>query len=260
MYRFIFNLLRQKGADSNHYFSAHAFRGFFMKYMANLNPSLISVLHDNNNQIRPYSISVKHFREDASIKFLLTIFTQEISQELLQQLLSIKEMKIIIQNRALLLLNVQFEKIYPDKFLKSARRLKKFKIQFLRPTYFNMMGRSFTMRLPQVEYIFANLTNIWNSFAPVGCNLPKDDFLKYVIDNVYISSCELRTKALYLGKNKPEIGCSGWAIYLVNNPTNSYCIWLDTLLCLAEFTNIGANRTAGAGVIKYIPLEFDDEN
>lgn len=40
-----------------------------------------------------------------------------------------------------------------------------------------------------------------------------------------------------------------------NQDYSGNCCWLEILCQLREYTNIGANRTAGLGVIKYYPKQ-----
>ncbi len=54
------------------------------------------------------------------------------------------------------------------------------------------------------------------------------------------------------------VGCVDWANYLNNDPTGVYAQWIDILLQFAEYMNVGGNRTAGCGVVKYKKLEIEE--
>ena len=90
----------------------------------------------------------------------------------------------------------------------------------------------------------------------------------------------MKTAKRDIGKPKAVFGGIGNASYQVKKPNKKYyeywakeldkrddrdfihedyhsnCRWLDTLCKLGELTNVGANRTAGMGVIRYYPKKF----
>ena len=111
----------------------------------------------------------------------------------------------------------------------------------------------------------------------------RETLLNWINAHVYVSSYNMKTVRATIGKQKPVIGGIGSVSYMVskinklyykhiledeNRPYDyeyvnadykSYCCWLDVLCKLGEYTNVGANRTAVMGVMRYYPKEFLSE-
>ncbi|MHA1404958.1 MAG: hypothetical protein ACTSSI_14430, partial [Candidatus Helarchaeota archaeon] len=121
------------------------------------------------------------------------MFKEDLSADILKQVISTQDMSIEIQETPLILARINLEKLQFSHFLKTTRKIRKFTVKFLRPTYFNMKGRDFKHRFPTPDYLFANISNTWNAFAPVGCKIDKDAFLKWAINNISVSSFKLQT-------------------------------------------------------------------
>ncbi len=103
----------------------------------------------------------------------------------------------------------------------------------------------------------------------------RETLLNWINAHVYVSSYNMRTVRVNIGKPKPVIGGIGNVSFKVSKINKLYykhflecenrsydyeyvnvdyksnCCWLDILGRLSEHTNVGANRTAGMGVIHY---------
>ena len=224
-----------------------------MEFLSKIDRKFVDDLH-KPNEIRPYAISIK--REEPFLNFHLVSIKEEISNALLKLLLSSEDIPLQIGGWEFLLGRIKFENIPMMSFMRSPKRVVKFRVRFLTPTYFNIRDRKFDIRLPESIFLFPNIAKIWNQFAPHGCQLNENELYQWVSANVFPSSFELRTRRLNIGKKTTKSGCVGWANYLVIDHKNDYSNWLDILMRFAEFVNVGGNRTAACGVIKYKQMEI----
>lgn len=224
-----------------------------MAMLAKIDSKYIEELH-KPNQIRPYAISVKN--DAQQIRFELIILTEDFSKAILDYILALNEFVINVNQSEYILLKIDLETVKMETLMKQGRKVSKFNLRFLTPTYFNIIGRNFDMRVPEPTFLFENIAHIWNKFAPEGCGIDFSGLYEWLSKNVFISSYNLKTRAFHIGKEAPVIGCTGWVTYLVKDPENGYALWLDILLQFAEYSNLGGNRTAACGVIKYEPLEI----
>lgn len=253
MQKFTFHLIPKKEGDGRRRVAPYIFRAILMDILAKIDSKFIEELH-GSNQIRPYAISIK--REDLEIRFELVILKEEISKAILDYILTVNELGIQINQNEYAIIKIDLETIKMESLIKNGRRISKFNLRFLTPTYFNIVGRDFDLRYPEPTFIFENLAHTWNEYAPGGCSIDSSGLYEWVKQNVFTSSYNLQTRRFPIGKDHPIIGCTGWATYLIKDPNNGYTIWLDTLLRFAEYANVGGNRTAACGVIRYEPLEI----
>ena len=108
----------------------------------------------------------------------------------------------------------------------------------------------------------------------------RENFLNWVNTHVYVSGYKMRSAPTEIGKPKPVVGGLGNVSYMVtkinknyykhrlealdrqydyefvNEDYSSNCRWLEVLCKLGEYTNAGANRTAGMGVLRYYSRTF----
>ena len=138
----------------------------------------------------------------------------------------------------------------------------------------------YPVRFPVPLLLFGNLANIWNENVSNICNIERESFLNWINAHVYVSGYKLRTVRAEIGKNQPIAGAIGNASYRVSKVNKNYyehymeeldreydadfvnsdyasnCRWLEILSRLGEYTNVGANRTAGMDVIRYYPKKY----
>ncbi|MHA1251355.1 MAG: CRISPR system precrRNA processing endoribonuclease RAMP protein Cas6 [Candidatus Helarchaeota archaeon] len=232
---------------------AYIFRGVFMKMLADIDNTLIEYLH-RPNEIRPYSIKLKYYRNE--IQFTVNIFHENLSNELLKFILSKKNQELNVGGSNYLIKNVNVELIDFSSFLKSSNSIVKFKLKFLTPTYFQKKNSSITVRFPYPVSLFTNLTHLWNELTPNDCHIDFKDFYDWIDKNLFLTSYNLRTRTIDIGKESRPVGFVGWATFINTDPENGFSNWLDTLCKFGEYTNLGGNRTSGCGSIEYIKYEI----
>ena len=176
---------------------------------------------------------------------------------------------------------VQFEKITVRNFCSSAQPAKSFNIKFLTPAYFNTLMGDYPVRFPIPSLFFGNLANLWNSITEDEGEINRDTFINWVNAHVYVSYYKMKTVRRDINKPRPVYGGIGDAAFRVKKVNKNYyshyleelgrgeedsdflkkdyvnnCKWLDALCHFGEYTNVGANRTAGMGVIRYYPKMY----
>jgi len=134
----------------------------------------------------------------------------------------------------------------------------------------------YPVRFPIPIILFSNLARLWNDFSNGESDIDKKIFLNWLNFHIYISAYnKMRTVIRNIGKSKPVIGGLGNVSYrvtkinknyykhhleelnrqyeykFINNDYSNNCRWLEILCRFGEYTNVGANRTAGMGVIRY---------
>jgi CRISPR/Cas system endoribonuclease Cas6 (RAMP superfamily) len=87
-----------------------------------------------------------------------------------------------------------------------------------------------------------------SSYKQFGKDAHKE-YKEWVKDNIGVSGHELRTVPVN-GKTR-KIGFLGWAAYRMKDDSN-WCRVTNLLARLAEYSNVGSDRTAGFGVTRVI--------
>lgn len=155
------------------------------------------------------------------------------------------------------------------KIYAGAKPIFHFNINFETPTYFNTLKGNFPIRLPIPAVIFSNLIRLWNSIS-ISNDIPAIDhktLINWIESHIYVSKCEIKTKLVHIGKPKRVGGFLGIVYFNIKKPNRNYyelfnqeeimenyleCSRDINFLCkIAEYTNLGVNRTASMGVIKY---------
>jgi len=231
----------------------YIFRGVFMNLLSKIDSSLVDSLHVPN-KIRPYSIKLLY--SENGIEFILNIFNQDLSEQILLHILEMKEQELNIGGTDFIIKNIKLETKKISNFIKNSYRIIKFEIQFKTPTYFQKKGSEMTIRFPSPLSIFTNLAHLWNQFATGDSHLDFTDFYDWVDKNIYLTSYKLKTQTIDIGKKSRPVGFIGWAKFVNLDPNNGFSNWIDALCRFGALTNLGGNRTAGCGMIEYSPIEF----
>ncbi len=252
----------------------YIFRGVIMEWLKNIKPELVHQLHEYE-EIRPYSINCKIDKKIPKINFILVSYNEVLSDTLLEDLLSNEKAKLRIGEKNYFVSRVKIERLNFRTFLEQAKPVKVFSLNFVKPAYFNTSMGDYPVRLPIPNLLFGNLVNIWNDILRSEAEIDRETFINWVNAHVYVSGHKMRTVRTDIGKPKPVVGFLGNASFKVTKINKNYykhfliklnreydyefvnedysnnCRWLEILCKLGEYTNVGANRTAGMGVIRY---------
>lgn len=120
--------------------------------------------------------------------------------------------------------------------------------------------------------------------AKEALHIDRDDLMQWIDAHMYISGYKMKTVQRRIGKPKPLAGGIGNATFRIKKMNTNYykhllsereksqraqkaqthyknhCEDIDLLCKLGAYTNVGGNRTAGMGVIRYFPKSFLDLN
>ncbi len=252
----------------------YIFRGVIMEWLKNIKPELVHQLHEYE-EIRPYSINCKIDKKIPKINFILVSYNEVLSDTLLEDLLSNEKVKLRIGEKNYFISRVKFERLNFRTFLEQAKPVKVFSLNFVKSAYFNTSMGDYPVRFPIPNLLFGNLVNIWNDILRSEAGIDRETFINWVNAHVYVSGHKMRTVRTDIGKPKPVVGFLGNASFKVTKINKNYykhfliklnreydyefvnedysnnCRWLEILCRLGEYTNVGANRTAGMGVIRY---------
>ncbi len=252
----------------------YIFRGVIMGWLREIKPELVHKLHEYQ-EIRSYSINCIIYKKIPKIDFIIVSMDDTLSDTLLQDLISTERAKLKIGEKDYFISRVKFERLNFRTFLEQAKPVKVFSLNFVKPAYFNTSMGDYPVRLPIPNLLFGNLVNIWNDILRSEAEIDRETFINWVNAHVYVSGHKMRTVRTDIGKPKPVVGFLGNASFKVTKINKNYykhfliklnreydyefvnedysnnCRWLEILCRLGEYTNVGANRTAGMGVIRY---------
>lgn len=246
-------------------FTGQIIRGAFLQLIVKHDQKLADKLHEGN-RIRPYSITpimghknrLKRTRRGEVIvdkgllfKFRMGILTEELAERMVKISLQNDEMKLQLAEGEFKVVSIEIKKKTVKELLMEQEQLPStFSLSFLTPTYFNIAKQEFPMRYPDPRYVFMNLATLWNAFNEEQAMVDKTGLFSWLENHISINAYNLSTHSVYIAKNAPKIGFKGWVRYQLSGEED-YRRWIHALAQFAEFSNVGANRTAGLGCVKY---------
>ncbi len=261
----------------------HEFRAVLMNWLRKINPELVSELHRNNTK-RPYSIKYSIFKKIPKINFTLISFTPNINKLILQGIILKDNVEIKIKSNVYIISKLHWERIDIKNIFNKSKPINSFLIKFLTPVSFNTKLGDYPVRFPFPSLFFGNLINLWNFIAFDLETIDREKFINWVNSHVYVSNYNMKTIKKDIGKTKPFVGGIGTASFKITKLNKHYysktlstkqktfklnnfvlkdyiqkCTCLDYLCKIGELTNVGMNRTAGMGVIKYTPKKYFNE-
>ena len=155
-------------------------------------------------------------------------------------------------------LNVRTESY--EKLLNEAEPVEEFTLIFKTPTYLSEMGANYNCLFPQPERVFPNLMRLWNLYTTTK-KYSKEEFQEYKEwgkKNIGVTAHQLKTALAQMGKKKAT-GFMGWTTYAMKS-NDEWNKFTQTLAKLAEYSNIGGNRTGGFGVTKFPAIDKQNSN
>lgn len=284
MIQFTFDLYPENGKINQDIPYGYKFRGVIMKWLAESNPELGDAFHQPG-EVRPYAINSILKRKKGKIEFILTSYNEKLSDTVLHDLLQSKRVNLTVDHQNFIIAQISFERPNLVKMKAHARPLQKLQVQFITPIYLNTLWGDYPVRFPLPSLFFGNLVNIWNDINEEALHIDREAFIDWIDAHVYISGYKMRSAKRDIGKPKPVVGGLGNATYRVTKINRNYykqlltdenkqydiqfvndhysnnCKWLDVLCKLGTYTNVGGNRTAGMGVIRYwVKKELTEES
>lgn len=249
-----------------------------MKWLHEIKPELVHFFHERE-KVRSYAIDRIVRRDVPKIEFIITTYSDDLSDALLNDLASRTDVSISLGENKYVLASVRFERIDLKLLVESARPIKEFSVRFLRPVYFNTKRGNYPLRFPLPEILFGNLANIWNDLARGTAEIDRTDLTLWIGAHLYSNKFEVSTPRARIGKAHVR-GTKGSIRYKVakldehfykhyfkdkQEPSSverarehyfNNSRWIDLLARLGQLTNAGENRTAGLGVMRYRPIQY----
>ncbi len=213
-----------------------------------------------------------------------TLLSQEIASRILKAVM--EEFSLRLQEVKVSPLEISvFEESY-SRLLKEARPVKRFAIDFLTPTYFRvsplLASRLFPFKrpaggvserrlkkarrfhpLPNPILMMRNLTRLWSEFSDTPFNYGR--YLSWISAlGLSLSGFPkgIKTQRLYEHKTtgKFVVGFQGLVHFSVPDDLyrKRWARITDALLKFAEYSNVGGGRTAGLGMVRYLPREYEN--
>jgi CRISPR-associated endoribonuclease Cas6 len=284
--RFTFN----KNLTFN-YFPGYYVRGFFYSTLRKFKPELAEEIH-NSKTLAPFSsrtivleqqnyrrIVFNYVNNPSPASFGYSIFSRELSKEFLEYI--IQENSVTLFNEKFPLNEVAVREVDWREFVNSSKPVKKFDLAFLTPTYFRLppsLSERYGARLvekkekapyryyplPDPSLLLRSVSKIWKKFSSVELDLR--ELLSWVgAGGVGVSGFPygIKTYRLYEHEkaNKWVVGFTGRVGFSLPDDLfdKKLAAELDALLKFSQFSNMGGGRTAGLGIVEYVPLEYAGE-
>ena len=117
--------------------------------------------------------------------------------------------------------------------------------------------------LPEPITMMRSIVRLWNEFADVSFNYKR--YLSWITAmGITLSGFPrgIRTRRLYEHRTTGKFVVGFQGIVHFSVPDDLYLKrWAritDALLKFAEYSNVGGGRTAGLGMVRYLPKEYED--
>lgn len=264
-------------------FSGFAVRGVLFDFLRRVDEQLALRLH-SEKAIASYSVTpvevqqgqyssfiFNRFDKPAMVQFRISVFEPGLMNVLTQAMLSSGSPSIRLVETNTVVTEVQVTQHSFEKILEEARPVRRFEVLFRTPCYFrrsvttdspnpvlkNVRPPYRAVPLPEASLMFRNLARLWRRFS--GMSLDYRDYVNWVDKGgVALAGFPsgIRTVRVYEHpkSNKWAMGFVGAVRFSIPGDmfTEKHARFTDALMRLAEYSNVGGNRTAGFGVVKYI--------
>jgi CRISPR-associated endoribonuclease Cas6 len=238
-------------------FTGYVSRGLALNILNRVNPALAQDLHEPN-AIKPYSVTPLYFRAakkypDGYLMDAASPCTFKI--RFLDDGLAKAAMEFFSTNEGIMIYDTTFKvaslTLRSEDFVK-VESADTFRMLFDSPTHLSKIGSHYDQLFPEPTAIFPNLMRMWDNFMPEEKRFGKDVHERYrewLAENATASGYDLRTVPVK-GKSL-KIGFVGWCAYRMNDKETGFGLTTNKLARFAEYSNVGMERTAGFGVVKY---------
>jgi len=280
---FILRAIIIKGSLKTIGFSGFAVRGILYEMLKSIDPNLSESLH-GLKKIAPISTSPitietpsRKLNEKTIFSFRISTLTDELSVKIKNYLTGNMDLILKIKDAEAKPIEITVSTLDPGKAIKEAKPVKSFSISFLSPTF---LRQSLTKKccqycpnlkikcpylkqyrhyryipLPDPYLIFRNLLRLWRKYT--GISLNHKEYIDWLLKGgiAVAGYKKLKTVRVYEHPTTPKWSVGFIGEVMFNLPEDTYdeemAKTTHTLLKFGEHSNIGGNRTAGFGVIRY---------
>ncbi len=266
----------------------HIFQGVIFGWLHKNSPRLAHELHAYQT-VRPYAINCHIHKEEPLVEFTIVSFETLLSSSLIDICQSIEGKNLEIAGKKYCIVRTKIEKIYLDKLFKTSVPVRRFHIHFVTPVHFQTTKGNYPVRFPLPSMLFGNLSALWNAILKETSLIARGHFLRWIDSHCYTSGYKMRSCRYFITTAQKVAGGQGSASYNIKKPNERFydhfyetqhnpsppveelgeskqefiekyhsnnCRWIDLLCRLGEYTNVGGNRTAGMGVMRYFPKKY----
>jgi len=238
-------------------FTGYVARGLALHIINRVNPALSQNLHEPN-AIKPYSVTPLYFRSTKKLTdgyWLDPSSPCVLKVRFLDDNVAKNAIDYFSSNESLMIFDTTFKiaslTVRSEDFTKvPATNL--FQVHFDTLTHLAKIGSKFDQVFPEPLSVFPNLMRVWDScmHEKFGKEI-HEKYKEWMERNVTVSAYDLHTLTVR-GKSM-KIGFVGWCAYRIDDSSENSQFRLITnkLAKFAEYSNIGMERTAGFGVVKY---------
>jgi len=241
-------------------FTGHLTRGALLNMLRRGDASLPDRLHVPNVS-KPYSVTGLYFRSKFRLPgryildparpctFKIRLLDDEIAQTVMKCFQDRDTVKLANSEFRIARVRVSGQS-YAD-ILRNSAPSEAFRLVFKSPTYLASRGTEFHCLFPEPRRVFLHLAKLWKQHARGFEVDDLDDYAAWLRRNSGVSGHAIRTMIIRMG-TKEAIGFVGWTNYRLAHK-DRWSAFTQALGRFAEYSNIGANRTGGFGVVKYFP-------
>jgi len=272
---FTFKNIVTKGIVPIEGFTGFISRGIFYEMLKVMDPNLADNLH-KIKKIAPYATSPliletknKMLTENDTFTFTISLLTEDLIMKIREFLIKNNNLIIKIKEAESQITNLTISIIDMKNIMDEITPITAFSVDFLTPTYFrqtllkNPYNKTKHTRkkyyryypLPDPYLFFRSLARLWKKFVDV--DIKYKEYIDWLLEGgiAIAGYTTLKTHRVFEHPTIPKwnVGFTGTVYY--NIPKDTYNEQMakitHALLKFGEYSNVGGNRTAGFGVIKY---------
>lgn len=247
-------------------FTGHIARGLLLHMLQQVNPAISIHLHEPNVP-KPYSVTPLYFKSKSKTKEGYTLdpaFPCRLKMRFLEDEYVPEMLKYFNQKSTILIFDTFFHisslsisiKEYAT-IIKESKNIEAFRLYFKTPTYLASLGAGFHCLFPDPQKVFLSLMRLWNQYSTTKKHTEEEvkKYRDWLVENLGVTQHKLQTQ-LVIMKVKKVTGFMGWTTYKMKK-MDTWNKTTSILARFAEYSNVGGNRTAGFGVVKFVPSLVD---
>ena len=239
-------------------FTGYVSRGLLLTMLRRMDPSESERLHEQDAR-KPYSVTPLRFRArrrtergyllDPSAPCRVEFkFMEDESARMLLDYFAGRD-GLLIYDTEFKVASITLDSASYEE-LEASEPVDSFRLFFRSPTYLSSAGSRWDLLYPDPVQLFTGLLRIWDTcttgkrYGPGGL----EEYREWLRVHAGVTQHLLRTSLAEMAR-KRAVGFTGWATYGLdaNDKWNRLTV---TLARLAEYSNVGGNRTGGFGEVK----------
>jgi CRISPR-associated endoribonuclease Cas6 len=239
------------------FFTGYLARGLLLHMIRRVDPSASSALHELNVR-KGYSVTPLYFRrkrvtqrgyvmdESYPCRVRFRFLSDEYPRLLMRCFES--DQTVLIYDRTFKIACVTVRSETYKQLWEESEPSEYIRLVFKTPTCFAALGQRYYCMFPEPKRVFGGLLSLWNLYSWDGKveGADREEYMRWLGSRAGVSGYSLATRQVST-KEGVMLGFTGWVTYRFQRDDK----WNRNTLSLArlaEYSNIGKNRTAGFGV------------